>query len=206
MTEGITALTKTELPRYILIAELIKEAASKLAMVGEPTHVSGFVVSIDAAISQKLSVLEKLAKDAVRPSTRAGLTWIQTLLVGNPDGVLKEMVHQNMKTKIPSELLIFPKLGWKDSIQTKLDLEAEDAQKRALKQVVHPDDENLGPLVEQLSRDLNGEGPDAEVAGEAQPTPILDEKKSAESDEDEATVVPSVEEVRRIHVKTLFKQ
>ena len=92
-------------------------------MDGEPAHVSEFIASIEAAIPQKVSVLEKLAKDTVHPSTRAGLNWMQTLLVGNLDGVLKEMVHQNMKTKIPSELLIFPKLGWKDSIQTKLDFE-----------------------------------------------------------------------------------
>ena len=39
MTEGITALTKTELPRCILIAELIQEAAGKFARDGEPMHV-----------------------------------------------------------------------------------------------------------------------------------------------------------------------
>ncbi len=71
---------------------------------------------------------------------------MQTLLVGNLDGVLKEMVHQNMKTKIPSELLIFQKLGWKDSIQSKLDLEAEESQKHALEDIVHPGVEDLAQI------------------------------------------------------------
>ena len=83
-------------------------------------------------VPQKVGEVEALLKEARRPSTRVTLGWMQKLLLGNLDDVLREIAHQDFKRKPSAELLQHGKLGWKDEVQSKLHQEAEEAAKGRL--------------------------------------------------------------------------
>jgi hypothetical protein len=126
--EGIAALGKTEFPRCILIAELLAEAASRLPSHEQPKRAQDVILSLCTSVPTP-SVVEAAAKEALHPPVKAGLTWVVKILMGHLDGVLREMVHQDIKKTSAKQLLQHGKLGWADEVQPKLDSELE-AQKR----------------------------------------------------------------------------
>ena len=126
--EGIAALGKTEIPRCILISELLTEAVSRLPSRGQPQAVEDIILSLATSLPNP-SAVQAAAQEAIDPSAKAGLNWVLKVLMGQLDGVLREMVHQDIKKSSAKQLLLHGKLNWADDVQLKLDSEAE-AQKR----------------------------------------------------------------------------
>ena len=126
--EGINALGKTEIPRCILIGELLAEAASRLPSLGQPVAVQNVILALGTSLP-KPSAVEAAAREALHQPVKAGLSWVLQILMGQLDAVLREMVHQDIKKSSAKQLLLHGKLGWVEDVQPKLDSDAE-AQKR----------------------------------------------------------------------------
>ena len=211
--EGISTLAKTEIPRCMLVAEMFTAGLGKVSLEGEPQHVTEFLLTSLNAVPGKASMLEQLAKEAVRPSARGALTWTHSLLIGNLDIVLKEIVHQNFKTKTIDELMSHAKLGFTEAVMDKLSLEAEEAKRRQLAQLA--EDKNLSAeMLEDLSNALDGK--DTAAAGliseGAAPTPVAivavepTSAQEAEPDTQEADPAAQLAQAREIFVTSLAKQ
>ena len=151
--EGLAALGKTEIPRCILIAELLPEAASCLSSDGQPQSVQDVLLSLTASLPRP-SAVEAAAREALHPSTKAGLSWVVKVLMGNLDGVLREMVHQDIKKTSAKQLLQHGKLNWSDDVQPKLESEAEAHKRKAVAAAVAsrgiPDEDGLADALVQL--------------------------------------------------------
>ena len=130
--EGIGCLGKTEIPRCILVGELLAEAAALLPSRGQPATVTDVLLALGGASVPKPSVVEAAAKEALNPPMKAGLSWVTKVLMGNLDAVLREIVHQDTKKTSAKQLLMHGKLGWADDVQPKLDSDAEARQRQAV--------------------------------------------------------------------------
>ena len=103
--EALSALSRTEIPRCMLAAEMFATGLSKVSLEGEPQEVADFILHHGSTVPLKPSVLEKLGQNAVRPSARGAFVWMHSMLIGNLDNDLKDIVHQNLKTKSIDELM-----------------------------------------------------------------------------------------------------
>jgi hypothetical protein len=130
--EGIGCLGKTEIPRCILVGELLAEAAALLPSRGQPATVTDVLLALGGASVPKPSVVEAAAREALHPPVKAGLSWVTKVLMGNLDNVLREIVHQDTKKTSAKQLLMHGKLGWADDVQPKLDSDAEARQRQAV--------------------------------------------------------------------------
>ena len=140
----------------------IQAGLGTVSLEGEPQRVTEFLLTSLNAVPGKASMLEQLAKEAARPPAREALTWTHSRLIGNLDNVLKEIVHQNFKTKTIDELMSHSKLGFTEAVMDKLSLEAEEAKRRQLAQLA--EHKNLSAeMLEDLSNAFDGK--DAAAAG-----------------------------------------
>ena len=131
--EGIGCLGKTEIPRCILIGELLAEAAALLPGSDQPKTVQALLLALSGSESvPKPSAMDAAAREALHPPVKAGLSWATKLLMGNLDAVLREIVHQDTKKISAKQLLMHGKLGWASDVQPKLDSDAEARQRKAV--------------------------------------------------------------------------
>ena len=145
--EGIAALGKTEVPRCILIGELLAEAAACLPGDGQPETVQEVLLAMSTSVP-KPSAVEAAAKEASQPSVQAGLHWARRVLMGQLDAVLREVVHQDFKKAPPKQVLLHGKLGWCTDVQPKLDSEGEQRKRKAVAAAasswgIAPDEEEM---------------------------------------------------------------
>ena len=209
--EGLTTLAKTEFPRSILIAELLTEAASNINLEQERREIVDMcsLITVNGVLPQGPSVLEKLVPASSKPSTRTSLSWMQTLLAGNLDDAVKEIVHQNLKSKPVHELLGHPKLGWKDGPQAKLHLEKEEAKKKKLANIAdeHGVKDTMGFLSslmeDTVSQDSKGAAQDKVLEGLADGE---DEAEDLEHKEPELEEEDQLQLARRLYAKGLLDQ
>jgi len=130
--ESHSVLSKTELPRVILIAELWAFAIATAKAENEGT-LAELTELLNHIPSQPSRSLEKVSSKAEKPSTVAMLAWAGKLLLGHFDTVLTEVVHQHLKTKSAEEILKHGKFEW-DEVRSKIAAEAEADQRTKLAQ------------------------------------------------------------------------
>lgn len=133
--DGLTALSKTEIPRCILISDLLAEAAARVNCESEPEAVQNAVASLGTSVPRP-SEVESVCSLTQRPSLRAGLCWAAQVLQGSLDAVLREIVHADFKKATAKQMLLHGKLAWVSDVQPKLDAEAEADQRRVVASAV----------------------------------------------------------------------
>lgn len=216
--EGFSTLSKTELPRCVLIADLLPTAMGAVAPEGEPESVAQFLAAVAASVPLQPSALEELASGACKPSARAALSWAHKLLMGHYDAALKEIVHQNSKTKTSRELLQHGKLEW-DAVRCKLTAEAEAEQRKQLSEKAAAacekagvSEEDLEDIVDALADALAGR-PDAATAAASPPSPRSPEDHDAAEEGRDVAMASAekskqerVDDAREAHIKKLIKE
>jgi hypothetical protein len=204
--EGLTALSKTELPRCMLIAELLTVAVGKIGLDGEPDVVCQWVLGCANEVPQKPSEIEAVARSAVLASARAALAWVRRLLAGSLDDALKEIVHQHLKTKSSEEILAHAKLGYAEAVMPKLQQEAEAQQRQKLaklsqKHALESDEDFLNDLAKELLPSCATSTQPGTAASSAKPPAAATEPEEASSDEDPAE---ELDRARHVFAESLF--
>ena len=100
----------------MIIEEMLTAALGKIQLGGESRTVAESVQQWQITVPPKPSMLEQLGQEVASQSTRSALLWAQNLLLGNRDTELKEIVHQNYKSKSIDELMLHSKLNFKDLV------------------------------------------------------------------------------------------